>query len=150
MIIISTRVAVTVLARGIRPVQPVVGVQRRQMVMVVVVVQHGQVRVVSTGPGSVGAQSQVSRAGTGRAVVVAAVASIAAARVRHVVVQRGQLVVVMVVHVSVAVGLDSSSAAAAQNVVDHEAGAGRLQDRHRAPLNWHCHLGRCGATGAEL
>lgn len=110
--------------------------------MVMVVAQHRQVWVSLAG--SVCGQRQVTGSWTGRAIVIAAVASIAAARVRHVVVQRRELVVMQV---AVAVRLDSP--AAAQNVVDHEAGARRLQDGHGAALHWHRHLGG-GAVGAEL
>lgn len=147
VIIVSTRVTVTVLARGIRSVQPVVGVQRGQVMMMMVMRQaKRQMWVASAGP--VCAQSQVPGSWTGRPIVVAAVASVAAARVGQVVVQRGQRMVVQVV--TVAVRLDRSRNAAAQNVVDHEARAGRLKDRHGAALNWHRHLPGRGATGAEL
>lgn len=144
MIVVSTRiVVVTVLARGIRPVESVVGVQGGQM-MVMVVAEQRQVRMSS--PWTVCAQSQVPGSWTRRPVIVAAVASIAAARIRQVVVQRGQLMVVLVVQV--AVGLNRATPA--QDVVDHEARARRLEDRHGAPLDRHRHLCRCGTlVGAD-
>lgn len=104
----------------------------------VVVAEQRQVWmwVATTSP--VSTECQISRSWTWRSVIIASVAPIAAARVCQVVVQRGELVVV-VVHVSVAVG-SNCGAATAQNVVDHETGARRLQDRHGAALGGHRHL----------
>lgn len=147
MIIVSTRVTVAVLARRIRSVESVVGVQRRQMM---VMAQHWQMML--SRPGSVGAQRQISRSRTRRTIIIASVASIAAARFREVMVQGCQLMVVVVVtgeaELMVQVSVSVLGSCAAQDVVDHEPGTGRLKDGHRTALNWHRHL--WGATRADF
>lgn len=138
MIVVPTRVAVAVLARRVRSsaVESVVRVQGGQVMVV------AQQRQVVSWSRSICAQSQIPRSRTRRPIVVAAVAAVAAARVREVVVQRGQLVVMVVVVVAQAqLVVAVRGRRAAEDVVDHKPGTGRLEDGHGAALNWHRHLG---------